>query len=61
MLLNQQLREGKLVNWLTKTQEYNIEIKPLKAIKGQVLCKFIVNEDSVDEMISLLVGQPLVD
>jgi hypothetical protein len=35
MLLNQQLREGKWANWLAKIQEYDIEIKPLHAIKGQ--------------------------
>jgi len=37
MLLNQQLREGKLDNWLVKIQEYDIEIKPLKEIRGQGL------------------------
>jgi hypothetical protein len=41
MLLNQQLREGKWENLLAKIQEYDIEIKPLKAIKGQGLCKLI--------------------
>jgi hypothetical protein len=35
MLLNQQLREGKWDNWLAKIHEYDIEIKPLHAIKGQ--------------------------
>jgi hypothetical protein len=34
MLLSQQLREGKWENWLEKIQEYDIEIKPLKAVKG---------------------------
>jgi len=37
MLLNQQLREGKWANSLVKIQEYDIKIKPLKEIKGQVL------------------------
>jgi hypothetical protein len=37
MLLNKQLREGKWANWLEKIQEYDIEIKPLKVIKGQGL------------------------
>jgi hypothetical protein len=37
MLLNQQLREGKWENCLTKIQEYDIEINPLKAVKGQGL------------------------
>jgi hypothetical protein len=34
MLLNQQFREGKLASWLAKIQEYDIEIKPLKTIRG---------------------------
>jgi len=61
MLLNQQLREGKWANELEKIQEYDIEIKHLKAIKGQGLCNFIVNGYSVDEMISFLVEEPLSD
>jgi hypothetical protein len=59
MLLKQQLREGKWANWLEKIQEYDIEIKPLKSIKEQGLCKLIVNGDSVDGMISISVGEPL--
>jgi hypothetical protein len=55
------LREGKWANWLEKIQEYNIDIKPLKAIKVQCLCKIIANGDSVDGMISISVGDPLVD
>jgi hypothetical protein len=61
MLLNQKLREGKWANWLAKIQEYDIEIKPLKDIKGQGLCNIITNSDSLDGMISILVGEPLVD
>jgi hypothetical protein len=61
MLLNQQLREGKWANRLAKIQEYDIGIKPLKEIKGQGLCKLIVNGDSVDGMISISVGESLVD
>jgi hypothetical protein len=61
MILNQQLREGKWANWMVKIQEYNIEIKPLKVVKGQGLCNLIVNSDSTDRMISILVGEPLAD
>ena len=53
MLLNQQLREGKWVNSLEKIQEYDIDIKPLKVVKEQGLCKFIMNGDYVDGMISI--------
>jgi hypothetical protein len=54
MILNQQLIEGRWDNWLAKIQEYDIEIKPLKAIRGQGLCKFVtrievVNTSFVDE------------
>jgi hypothetical protein len=35
MLLNKKLREGKWANWLAKIQEYDIEIKPSKEIKGK--------------------------
>ena len=61
MLLNQQLREGKWANWLEKIQEYDIEIKTLKYIKGQGLCKLIVNGDSVDRMISISFREPLAN
>ena len=53
--------EGKWANWLVKIQEYDIEIKPLKAVKGQGLCKLIANSDSLDGMILISVGEPLVD
>jgi hypothetical protein len=61
MLLNQQLREGKWANWLATIHEYDIEIKPLKEIKGQGLCNLIANGDSVDGMISISVREPLAD
>jgi len=34
IFLNQQLREGRCENWLAKLQEYDLEIKPLKVVKG---------------------------
>jgi hypothetical protein len=46
---------------LAKIQEYDIEIKPLKDIKGKGLCKLFMNGDLVDGMISILVGEPLAD
>jgi hypothetical protein len=63
MLLNQQLREGKWANWLAKIQEYDIEIKPLKFVKGKGLSKLIANSDSLDGMISISisVGEPLTN
>jgi hypothetical protein len=55
------LREVKWANWLAKIQEYDIEIKPLKAKKGQGLCNLMANRDSVDGMISISVREPLDD
>jgi hypothetical protein len=46
---------------LAKIQEYDIDIKTLNAIKGQVLCKIIVNGDSINGMISISIREPLVD
>jgi hypothetical protein len=56
MLLNYQLREGKWANWMENIQEYDIEIKPLKAVKIHGLCKLIANNDSLEGMISISVG-----
>jgi hypothetical protein len=61
MLLNQHLREAKWAKWLANIQEYDIEIKPLKEIKGQGLCKLMVNGDSIGGMISISVREPLAD
>jgi hypothetical protein len=55
------LREGKGANWLEKIQEYDIDIKHLKEIKGEGLCKLIANGDSVDGIISISVREPLAD
>lgn len=41
MFLNKQLREGIWETWLAKIQEYDMEIKPLKVIKEQGLCKMM--------------------
>jgi hypothetical protein len=48
MLLNQQFREGRWENWLAKLQEYDMEIKPLKVIKGQGLCKMMIGIEVVN-------------
>ena len=59
MLLNQQLREGKWANWLAKIQEYDIEIKPLKEVKGKGLCKLIVNDDALNGVVSVSIEKPI--
>jgi hypothetical protein len=60
MILNKKLREGKWANWLEKIQEYDIEIKLLKAVKRQGLCKLIANGDTLDGVISISVGESMV-
>jgi hypothetical protein len=59
MFLNHQLREGKWENWLAQIQEYDIEIKPLKVVKGQGLCKLIANGESLDGVISISVEESM--
>lgn len=36
--------------WIAKTQEYNIEIKPTKLARGNVLCKAIAENRIVEEI-----------
>jgi hypothetical protein len=60
MLLNQKVREGKWENWLAKIQEYDIEIKPLKVVKGQELCKLMARIDAVNEYIYISPGSSLL-
>jgi hypothetical protein len=59
VFLNHQLREGKWENWLANIQEYDIEINPLKAVKGKGLCKLIVDGDALDGLVSILIGKPI--
>jgi hypothetical protein len=59
MLLNQQFREGKWTNWLAKIQECDIEIKPLKAVKEQGLCKLMIGIDAINTNISISLGSSL--
>jgi hypothetical protein len=48
MFLNQQFREGRWKNWLAKLQEYDMEIKPLKVVRGQGLCKLMTGIEDVN-------------
>lgn len=40
-ILTQEGIEGKRGNWIANVLEYDIEIKPTKLIKGQVLAKLM--------------------
>ena len=46
LLVQEELGE-KRENWMTSLQEYDLEITPTQIVRGQGLCKLVV--DSVDE------------
>jgi hypothetical protein len=46
LLVQKELGE-KRVNWMTLLQEYDLEITPAQIVRGQGLCKLVV--DSVEE------------
>lgn len=48
LLVQKDLGE-KIVDWVTALQEYDLEIKPSKIVRGQGLCKLVV-EGNDDEM-----------
>lgn len=50
LLIQKELGE-KRANWVTTLQEYNLEIKPTKIVRGQCFCRLItrINDTSVDE------------
>ena len=36
--------------WIAKTQEYDIEIKPIKLVRGNALCRAIIEIKVVGEL-----------
>lgn len=48
MMLSQPFQEGRWANWLEKLKEFDIEVRLLKAVKGQGLCKLIIRIDVVN-------------
>jgi hypothetical protein len=48
------LKEGKWKKWLDKIQEYDIEIKHLKVVRGKGLCELMTRIDVVNGDISIL-------
>ena len=36
-------------SWIAKTQEYDIEIKPTKLVRGNALCRAIVENKRIEE------------
>ena len=48
MMLSQPLREGRWENWLAKLQEFDIEVRPMKVVKWQGICKLMSGIDVVN-------------
>jgi hypothetical protein len=44
-ILTQPRSEGRRGKWISKLQEYDLEIKPTKLIKGQGLAKLLVESN----------------
>lgn len=47
-MLNQEELNGKWENWVTNIQEYDLDVKPDKIVKGQGICRLVM--ESLDEM-----------
>eukprot|EP00253_Pinus_taeda_P016099 PITA_16099 len=48
-LLIQRELEEKRENWVTTLQEYDLEIKPAKIVRGQVFCRLLVGASNIPE------------
>lgn len=48
MMLSKSLREGRWANWLEKLQEFDIEVRTLKVVKGKGLYKLFGGIDVVN-------------
>jgi len=46
-------------NMMEKIHEYDIEIKPMKEVKGKGLWKLIVDNDALNGVISFSIGNPI--
>jgi len=52
-MLMQPDSEGKRERWITKIREYDLEIKPIKLVKGQRLAKLLTEENCAAMGVSL--------
>ena len=48
LLIQRELGE-KRANWVTALQEYDLEIKPAKIVRGQGFCRLLAGESNVLE------------
>ena len=48
MMLSQPLREGRWENWLEKLLEFDVEVKSMKVVKGQGICRFMISIDTIN-------------
>lgn len=59
ILTQQDVGMNNRASWVSKIQEFNLDIKPTKLVRGQGLCKFIVeskNEMTKEFPLVLFVG-----
>ncbi|XP_059067483.1 uncharacterized protein LOC131858300 [Cryptomeria japonica] len=62
ILTQQEVRLNKRATWVTKIQEYDLDICPTKTVKGQGLCKLIAeNKIEIDEALPLTLFVGLQD
>ena len=57
LLVQKDLGE-KRAHWVTALQEYDLEIKPLKIVRGQGLCKLAARSSDVSESDLHFFGEP---
>ena len=50
MLTQQDVGCNSQGSWIAKTQEYDIEIKPTKLVRGNALCREIVENKRIEEL-----------
>lgn len=62
ILTRQEVGLNKRATWVTKIQEYDLDIHPTKMVKGQGLCKLIAeNKIEIDEALPLTLFVGLQD
>lgn len=62
ILTQQDIGMNSRATWISKIQEFNLDIKPTKLVRGQGLCKWIVeSKDEVQEELPLVLFVGLQD
>lgn len=62
ILTQQDIGMNERASWVSKIQEFNLDIRPTKLVKGQGLCKLIAeSKEEVTEELSLVLFVGLQD